>query len=235
MSEATPVELLQQARLLLESVDDQATPQWQAQDCMLTYLEQRHADGSGPAKTPEQLRVASTLQRYTSPEPVVSLEVVSPESIPDYTREPKCKVCGCLAWSVAHSVSSDAHAFVPPDDAPADSDAVDINALQRLCDAASDAPWFMQEGDVWCSPSGDSQQEYIVGLVRALDFNDGAFIAAARDALPKLIARVRELEALLEVARPYVAMHQLRTGHQLRPGQSYSQGISAIEADDDDE
>jgi len=75
-----------------------------------------------------------------------------------------------------------------------------LDELERLCAAATPGPWFMQDGDVWCCPSGEEQQEYIVGLVRVLDFVDGAFVAAARDALPKLIAKVRELQAELDIA-----------------------------------
>jgi len=75
-----------------------------------------------------------------------------------------------------------------------------LDELERLCDRASTGPWFMRDGDVWCCPSGEDQQEYIVGLVRVLDFDDGAFVAAARNALPKLIAKVRELQARAENA-----------------------------------
>jgi hypothetical protein len=70
-----------------------------------------------------------------------------------------------------------------------------LDELERLCAAATPGPWFMRDGDVWCCPSSEDQREYIVGLVRVLDFDDGAFVAAARHALPKLVAKVRELQA----------------------------------------
>jgi hypothetical protein len=72
-------------------------------------------------------------------------------------------------------------------------DALDLDALQRLCDAATPGPW----------DGGSAIVENCDGLT-VCEFSDPAadaserdadFICAARDALPKLIARVRELEA----------------------------------------
>ncbi len=262
MGEPTPAELLRQARAY--SVGASVFADARAFNCLLTYIEQRHADASGPARTPGE--PASTLQRYAS----------APRDIPDYTREPKCKVCGCLSWSLAHSLgqSPSAHAFVPPDDAPPtvtqhdwvstqeepllwfDSqeefdhaavervaelqaattdagrarlrelqraiderttaalkqqgitlagtlEALDLDALQRLCDAATPGPWVYSEllasiggrdGALVCAmttsqldEAGDEQNPQAAA--------DGEFLEAARDALPRLIAKVRELQA----------------------------------------
>jgi len=100
--------LLQQARLFLDGVDDQETPQWQAQDCVLQYLEQRHADASRPAQVPGE-------------------------------RVRACSICGATSdlvaraspnadWVCADAAGCDARASANPS-------ALDLDELQRLCDA----------------------------------------------------------------------------------------------------
>lgn len=80
----------------------------------------------------------------------------------------------------------DAAAMAPSGDAP------DLDALQALCDAATPGPWSTdaagevrdEDDDVLCTTFGTVA--------------DGFFIAAARDALPKLIAEVRRLRTKLD-------------------------------------
>jgi len=96
--------------------------------------------------------------------------------------EPKCQACErpksehIAGW----------HSFVPPD-------VLDLDALQRLCDAATPGPWTSERGSVWGSSTRLSVCDVELGSTQD-DLADALFIAAARDALPKLIARVRQLE-----------------------------------------
>ena len=76
-----------------------------------------------------------------------------------------------------------------------------LNELQALCDAASPAPWGTVENSV-PSPAillqfewNEADQEWDRNVGKINGVPDAAFIAAARTALPELIARVRELEA----------------------------------------
>jgi hypothetical protein len=158
MSEPT---LLQQARQRVGMARDsggasagQVANLGIAVDCMLTYLEQRHADGSGPARTPRT------------------------------PGEPRCKVCGHDEDSAPHRYGSDdyvKHEFEAVD-------AFDLDALQQLCDAAAPGPWSSGKAGVVFNKGGEPVLDALVG------FQDAQLAAAARDALPKLIARVRELE-----------------------------------------
>jgi hypothetical protein len=109
---------------------------------------------------PAQVPTASTLQRYTSAAQVPG------EPIPKRGQ------------TVQEAYES-MRAATP---------ALDLDELQRLCDAATPGPWDVEDGVV-LRKVGD-----------VIFVEDAAFIAAARDALPKLIARVRELEARVNEA-----------------------------------
>lgn len=126
--------------------------------------------------------------------------------------EPKCKVCG-EPRSFGHGEEPDEHScgagdhdFVPPR-------ALDLDELQRLCDAATRGPWKMCPKRVYFlaadgSPVCDIDDFDNYGPIElrghgaevsgnrpegSMDAN-ADFICAARDALPKLIAKVKELE-----------------------------------------
>jgi len=94
-----------------------------------------------------------------------------------------------------------------------EASALDLDELQRLCDAATPGPWEIDdEGDLRAVCAGYDESRGLMQLVRlyapvALATErpeweshppDVAFVSAARDALPKLIARVRELQARVD-------------------------------------
>ena len=90
-----------------------------------------------------------------------------------------------------------------------------LNELEALCDAATPGPWFEwfalneREGDISTTEDGkDDGYAVVVGTWFQGD-QDRAFIAAARTALPELIARVRELSKAAEhvVAAWYSPLH----------------------------
>jgi hypothetical protein len=77
----------------------------------------------------------------------------------------------------------------------------ELDELETLANAATPGPWLAQGvlGRVmWiCTDSGCN---VVCAEDREMDFRmeDGEFIAAAREAIPRLIARVRELEAEID-------------------------------------
>ncbi len=83
----------------------------------------------------------------------------------------------------------------------------ELQALRALCEKAHPGPWRLHgDGFVWaefdkdkgaCSTVGSG--EGIVGEMYEKD--DAAFVAAARDAVPKLIAEVERLNGLLTCQR----------------------------------
>jgi hypothetical protein len=83
----------------------------------------------------------------------------------------------------------------------------ELQALRTLCEKANSGPWhFHNDGLIWaefdrdkgaCSTVGSG--EGIVGKMYEKD--DAAFVAAARDAVPKLIAEVERLNGLLTCQR----------------------------------
>jgi len=87
---------------------------------------------------------------------------------------------------------------------------LDLTELQRLCDRATRGPWRIDEdGDLRAggeAPFGLCTLAVLRAPCPVVDNSCGvnevdvAFIAAARDALPKLIARVRQLQAQVENA-----------------------------------
>jgi len=94
-----------------------------------------------------------------------------------------------------------------PKQGPPPATPLDLDALQALCDAATPGPWRCHRftADSPCDrilASEDLADEVIgahYGEALRIDPKDAAFIIAAREALPRLIGRVRELEA--EAAR----------------------------------
>lgn len=82
----------------------------------------------------------------------------------------------------------------------------DLTAIEKLCARATTGPWVFDD-DSPAEPYVADPDGRVVCELNATDLVDGAenrgavmrdngeFIAAARDALPKLIAKVRELEA----------------------------------------
>lgn len=80
---------------------------------------------------------------------------------------------------------------------------LNLDALEKLCEEASPAPWTADDGgqDDWCIFDGTGQLCFDIGWEASKDGvhpkrpdADARFIAAARTALPVLIKRVRELE-----------------------------------------
>jgi len=74
----------------------------------------------------------------------------------------------------------------------------DLDELERLERAATPGPWFeVKMGTVWLS---------VPMMAGILAGSDAAFIASARNALPALIARVRELEVAAKKASEFMNM-----------------------------
>lgn len=79
----------------------------------------------------------------------------------------------------------------------------ELDALEELANAATPGPWESSGVAVWGKNNvwvGDlnfeaSRQE---SLVAPRVSNDANFVAAAREAIPKLIAKVRSLEAEID-------------------------------------
>jgi hypothetical protein len=87
----------------------------------------------------------------------------------------------------------------------------DLDALEALAAAASPGPWCMHPNgtSVWTGPEYDSDAPDQVMVLRCAQKPDGGlrrtiddleFVIEAREAVPALIARVRELEAVKLVA-----------------------------------
>ena len=98
-----------------------------------------------------------------------------------------------------------------------------LNELQALCDAASPAPWGTVENSV-PSPAillqfewNEADQEWDRNVGKINGVPDAAFIAAARTALPELIARVRELEASFGI-RWAADMRAIKAWQAAHPG-----------------
>jgi len=85
---------------------------------------------------------------------------------------------------------------MPSTDA-ADAFAGYLDELERLCRAATPGPWTSHQGSIWSASSRNPICDIDAGSPDEYD-PDARFIEAARHALPKLIAKVRELQAELE-------------------------------------
>jgi hypothetical protein len=138
--------------------------------------------------------------------------MAKPAQVPD---APKCKVCGLPkhyypVWVTYNDSRPNVplHIYEPETpDAPipkrgqtvqeyesmlaASEPALDLDELQRLCDAATEGPW---------SYDGAGR---VTGCGPLMPEGDAQFIAAARDALPKLIARVQQLQSMVTAARDW--------------------------------
>jgi hypothetical protein len=92
-----------------------------------------------------------------------------------------------------------------PSDAPAPPSSTDaaeafagyLDELERLCHAATPGPWTSHQGSIWSASSRNPICDIDAGSPDEYD-PDARFIEAARHALPKLIAKVRELQAELD-------------------------------------
>jgi hypothetical protein len=98
---------------------------------------------------------------------------------------------------------------------------LDLEALEALANAATPGPWSVEIGAVWAgtddlvaSGFDDSNAAGSVDLVgRVFYVSNASFIAAAREAVPALIARVRELEEEnARLSTPDTAMIQTKGG-----------------------
>ena len=70
---------------------------------------------------------------------------------------------------------------------------IDLDALQRSCDAATAGPWWTDDvGHDGYGPDGDGLAVIVDTVMTSAPAN-AALIAAARNALPALIAEVRAL------------------------------------------
>ncbi len=87
------------------------------------------------------------------------------------------------------------------------ADKLDLDALQAVCDAATEGPFTAHEGVVYhgdwyhgvrkhqlCTINHSKEE----AMFCSQDVRDGRWIATARTAMPQLIARIRELEAEAE-------------------------------------
>lgn len=89
---------------------------------------------------------------------------------------------------------------------------IDLDELERLANAATPGPWIEDYTDhripypfihgPLSKPKGQLGVQLVVANlpISGREIHDMAFIAAARTAVPQLVARVRELEALLRKA-----------------------------------
>jgi hypothetical protein len=183
-----------------------------ALDRVLQYLEQRETAMRGPAQVPSEPKCKAGY-------PGCDCASFDPPG-----REPKCKGCG---WERRrHNGHPEPHEFEPemPDeehvrlqrelagmrgqfksfdldldstrrgklDAPAD---LDLDELQKLCDAATPGKWEADDAGYVRDEDGDELFER-VGPGRVAD---GRLVAAARDALPKLIELVRKVQPITDV------------------------------------
>ena len=98
---------------------------------------------------------------------------------------------------------------------------LDLDELQRLCDAAMCGPWVLDEdGDLRAGGRAPHGLYAVATLLApattedSADSNDATarFIAAARDALPKLIARVRGLEGEVQQLTDALQLAELDDG-----------------------
>lgn len=98
----------------------------------------------------------------------------------------------------------------------------ELNRLQALCDAATPGPWWVSDdglNDVWNGEEEFAENLIAPGCVRHGEAPseriraDQDFIAAARTALPELIAEVRRLRAEGEASTisAWRAYHSLAT------------------------
>lgn len=185
---------------------------------ILRYLEERHEAGRAPQVVPEPRQVPA----HSTAEQIAALAGVVVEPQPLVTPEEAARVDVAVGEQFARAKQKTAEMAAKldaaseqralRDSAPAQPEVtstdvmldaaaertLDLDALHALCDRATPGPWRFDDCDrmvrnelaiVVCDVDCGSQEA---------DAADGSFIAAARDALPKLIAEVRRLRLSLQ-------------------------------------
>ena len=77
---------------------------------------------------------------------------------------------------------------------------IDLEKLERLHAEATPGPWTQRGNFIFCA---QNKRLAYVEAERALDLQTAAYIVAACNAAPELIAKVRELERTLEILEGY--------------------------------
>lgn len=165
--------------------------------CILQHLEQQQAATRGPAQVPSEQQVNDLIREASAHVVNVAIKTQGP-------IVPRCAECGGDREYWPHSTkppTGEMHHPFRPSDPPA----LDLDELQRLCDAATPGPW---EYDDDAQALSYDILGHLAGWVCAVHElplegactreRNAAFIGAARDALPKLIARVRQLEQRID-------------------------------------
>jgi len=172
--------LLAEARLLLGNIASPLHVET-AVGCILRYLEERHEAASEPAP------------------PTVSIHqlTIAPggwAKLPD-GRHVQNLADVVIVIDVRENTVRAPAAAVPGE---RDLGGSDLDALQALCDEATSGPWDGEYGDYDCLTAPDGQAVVIMGGYRDAGTHqrNARFVAAARDALPKLIAEVRRLRTM---------------------------------------
>lgn len=182
---------------------------------MLQHLEQLVAAGCGPAQVPGDKVYRMAVERgadgyatlLAKPEPDEPQQAASDPTKPGMVSISKLMVrpgetvhlppeylsmerhitnCGD---AVVYLDTSAWTATVEPRPIPED----DLSALQKLCDALQPGPWELDDTDDAELPIRRVLDG--IGVAEAASYPSGAFIAASREAVPKLIAEVRRLRA----------------------------------------
>lgn len=186
---------------------------------MLEHLEQQHAAASGPAgdvdagRLCQRCELPASYAVHTDTDGILSHEFVPPEQLVSAAEAQAIDVRVKQHFERAQQQTSamaaklDAEARIRAlrhargeegcgsftAGVPDIADALDLDALQRLCDAATADEWEFDEAElVVRTVHGPIVCDVDCGS-RECDVADGRFIATARDALPKLIAEVRRL------------------------------------------
>lgn len=72
---------------------------------------------------------------------------------------------------------------------------IDLDELMKLREAATPGPWEHKIDDAFDDPSIHDITPYVASCVKP---DNAAYIVAACNAVPELVARIRELERLCE-------------------------------------
>lgn len=185
--------LLQQARQHMRNANNTRSPRTiyqrevaNAVAALITLHEAQHATMSGPAQVPGEPRckVCGLPESYN----------VHNGNFSGHRFEPIEPARQPVAWAPGLVATLDASDVIGVEAVPA----IDLDELQRLCDTATPGPWdggsaIVENSDgltvcEFSDPASDASER------------DADFICAARDALPKLIAQVRQLQAQVENA-----------------------------------
>jgi hypothetical protein len=162
----------------------------------LEHLEQREEAMRAPAQVPSERQVNELIREASAHVVNVAIKTQVPGDIPwtppGQCDGAKCAQCGEDGAHLNHApyFNRASHPFVRPAaaDGPAFAD-LDLDALQKLCDAATQGPWKHVGEGVVAAPN----------YATIASVADGAFIAAARDALPKLIELVRKTQPIADI------------------------------------